>query len=567
MPKLLRFLRDEDWWVRERVMDALVEMSGQRLTEHIVGYLKDDSDVVRRYAVGALRRLKDPRSLGALVRVAMGDEDWWVREEAVAAIGELGDMRAVPYLLKLVEDDSGNALSVILALDALQAKESCNDVAHYLSIPDENVRIAGLRFLERHGGPQYAHVLEELEADASLALREAIARARSEWQLQAQAARIDRERLSALDRLLIGLEQASADDLILTAGRPAYMKAMGQLVEASEKPLSASDLEVMLYLILNNEQRERLDQGAEIDVSHEVKSHGLRFRVNVFKQLTGIGAVFRVVKNQIPNIDDLGLPEVVKRFGDLKNGLVLVGGPTGSGKSTTLAALIDYINRSSNRHIVTIEDPIEVIHQCKESLLNQRENGTHTLNFERALRSTLRQDPDVILVGEMRDLETISFAVNAAETGHLVFGTVHTVSADASIDRILNTFPPGKRQQVRSMLSETLRAVVCQHLLPRHDQEGGRVLAVEVMVNNDAISNLIRKDKCYQIPTVVATHTAEGMQSMDAALAELVRSGFVEESQGYMRALDKKMFEALVAGKDGAATAAQAPQVSTPGDA
>jgi twitching motility protein PilT len=264
--------------------------------------------------------------------------------------------------------------------------------------------------------------------------------------------------------------------------------------------------------------------------------------------------VFRVVKNEIPDLEKLGLPPVMHTFAALKNGLVLVGGPTGSGKSTTLAALIDYINRTDARHIVTLEDPIEVVHAPNKSLINQRELGAHTKSFNSALRATLRQDPDVILVGEMRDLTTIAFAVTAAETGHLVFGTVHTVSADSSVERLVNAFPSGQQPQVRSMLAESLRAVACQHLLRRKDVPG-RVPAIEIMINTDAVSNLIRKNKTFQISSVIATSREIGMQSMDNELMRLVREGKVDVEEAYLKAIDKKPFESLLT----ASKAAQPP--------
>ena len=258
-----------------------------------------------------------------------------------------------------------------------------------------------------------------------------------------------------------------------------------------------------------------------------------------------MSAVFRTIKGDLPDLDRLGLPEVVKGFGDLRHGLVLVGGPTGSGKSTTLAALIDYINRTSDRHVISLEDPIEVVHKSKQGLVNQREIGTHTQSFVDALRSTLREDPDVILVGEMRDLETIAFAVSAAETGHLVFGTVHTVSADTSVDRILNAFPPGEQPQVRSTLAENLRAVTCQYLIKRQDK-AGRVLAAEVMLNNDAIASLIRNGKTYQIPSVIATSRDVGMQLMDNELMKLYREGKISADDAYIKSNVKKEFEEIV---------------------
>jgi twitching motility protein PilT len=296
--------------------------------------------------------------------------------------------------------------------------------------------------------------------------------------------------------------------------------------------------------LLSAQQVDDLAQLRDVDLSYRVPFDGSRFRANIFRQIHGVAAVFRVVRGHIPGLDELGLPPVVRALGELPNGLVLVGGPTGSGKSTTLAALIDRINRTSARHIITFEDPIEVVHPRAKGLVNQRELGTHTRSFGAALRATLREDPDVILVGEMRDLATISFAVSVAETGHLVLGTVHTVSADTTLDRLVNAFPAGSQDQVRAMLASSLRAVVCQYLLPRADGRG-RVLAAEVMVNNDAVANLIRKGKAHQLPAVITTSRAEGMQSMDAELLRLYNNSVITAETAYSKARNKKEFEAL----------------------
>jgi twitching motility protein PilT len=254
--------------------------------------------------------------------------------------------------------------------------------------------------------------------------------------------------------------------------------------------------------------------------------------------------VFRAVRDEIAPLDQLGVPAIVQSFASLPHGLVLVGGPTGAGKSTTLAALIDHMNKTSSRHVVTIEDPIEVVHRRVQSLVNQRELGSHTRTFQAALRSTLRQDPDVILVGELRDLDTIAFAVTAAETGHLVLGTVHTSAADATLDRLINAFPTKQQSQVRSMLAESLRAVTCQYLV--RSPTGGRVLAVEVMINNEAIRSLIRKGKTFQIPSIIATSREQGMQLMDAELIRLVKEGRADLDDAYPKALDKRAFEAAL---------------------
>jgi twitching motility protein PilT len=345
--------------------------------------------------------------------------------------------------------------------------------------------------------------------------------------------------------MLVAVAHAQGDDLILTPGRRPLMKRMGVTKPISSTAIAPEKLKALIAPHLSLVQLEGLEAGKEVDFSYNVESENLRFRVNVFQQFGGIGVVFRIIKAVIPELDQLGLPPVVKGLADLSSGLVLVGGATGSGKSTTLAALVHHINRTSCRHIITLEDPIEVMHQRITGIVNQREIGTHTGSFNAALRSTLRQDPNVILIGELRDLPTISFAVSAAETGHLVFGTIHTVSAAGVIDRLINVFSSGQQDHVRSMLAGSLRAVVCQQLLSRTDVRG-RVLAVEVLLNNEAVANLIRSGKTFQISSFIATSQEQGMQLMDNELLRLAREGVISVDDAYARAINKKDFEALI---------------------
>ena len=547
-PQLLRFLRDEDWWVRERITDALVEMAGTSLTRHVVGFLTDGSDVVRRYGIEMLMRLADPNSLGALVRAATSDTDWWVRERALEAIGVLRDARSVPYIIEIMNQQPELRLTAIASLLAIADSTAVAAIAGLLDVEDADVVVAALQALEHlNDASQVPRVLEMVH-HADLKIRNMALDMVQKWNLTSQlrdGAQTVVRSLSTLDRLLYATAKAGGDDLMLTSGNKPYIKRLGEMIPLANNVLSNEQIEALLLPQLTAAQRDSLSNLRDVDFSHEVKSEALRFRVNVFRSNGGLSAVFRVIKNEILAMESLGLPEVVTKFGDLKNGLVLVGGPTGSGKSTTLAAIIDYINRSHPKHIITLEDPIEVLHTPKQCMINQREIGTHSHTFPNALRATLREDPDVILVGEMRDLTTIQFAITAAETGHLVFGTVHTATADTSVDRLINAFPAGQQPQVRSILANSLRAVVCQYLIPKRDQSG-RVLALEVMINNDPVANLIRKGKTYQIPNVVATSRELGMQSMDNELVRLFKSGLISSEEAYMRSVNKKEFEAVV---------------------
>lgn len=546
-PQLLGFLRDEDWWVREQVTEALIEIAGTQLTRFFVGYLQSPSELTRRWAVEVLARLKDPQALGLLVRTAQHDDDWWVREKAIEAMGELGDQRAVPYLLDLMQKEVGLQWSCIRAFEALEAREAAPHIVALLPGGPAEIQLAVLQCLEAFNDYQYAGEVMPLLESPDTEVSRAAFLLLNRWEAQAAYASQSSESGmgSPLDRLLLMSRQVQAEDLILAPHRKAFCKRDGKAFALSEHIFSPEQLRSILLAPLNSNQIAQLDELHDIDFSYEVTIQKLRFRAHMFYQHGGLSAVFRYVESTMASFERLGLPEKVTSFGQLNHGLVIFGGPTGSGKSTSLAAIIDYINRTSNRHIVCLEDPIEVVHSSKKSLVTQREIGAHSVSFERALRATLRQDPDVILVGEMRDLATISLAITAAETGHLVFGTLHTVSAETTLDRIINAFPASQQQQIRSMLAQSLRAVVCQYLLKRKDQPG-RCLASEVMINNDAISNLIRKARQFQISSVISTSRDQGMQLMDHDLMRLYDAGMVYAQEVYMKAKNKQEFESLL---------------------
>jgi twitching motility protein PilT len=316
-----------------------------------------------------------------------------------------------------------------------------------------------------------------------------------------------------------------ASDLHITVGTPPVVRVRGELRRLDYPELTAQDTRDVMYSILNNDQRKRLETDLQVDFSYSIPNHG-RFRVNAYQQRGTIGAAFRNIPSAILSIDELGLPPILHEFVKKPRGFILVTGPTGSGKTTSLAAMIDEINEQRREHIMTIEDPIEFLHRHKNCVVNQRELGQDAESFSLALRAALRQDPDVILVGEMRDLETISTALTAAETGHLVFATLHTQDTPQTIDRIIDVFPPHQQHQVRVQLSVALQAIVTQQLLPTADGSG-RIAACEVLSMTPAVRNLIREGKTHQIYSVLQTSSAHGMQSMDSALAQLVREGKV----------------------------------------
>jgi twitching motility protein PilT len=328
--------------------------------------------------------------------------------------------------------------------------------------------------------------------------------------------------------LLLDVIARNASDLHLTAGAPPMVRVRGRLAPLEGYPkLSTTDTREIVYSILTNDQRQKFENDWQLDFAYSVPGHA-RFRVNAYMQRAAIGAAFRLIPATIKSIEDLGLPAASHEFIKKPRGFVLVTGPTGSGKSTSLAAMIDAINQSREEHIMTVEDPIEFLHSHKRCIVNQREIGSDAQNFAAALKGALRQDPDVILVGEMRDLETISTALTAAETGHLVFATLHTQSAPQTIDRIIDVFPAHQQDQVRVQLSVALEGVMTQQLIPTADGSS-RVMAAEVLVPTPAVRNLIREGKTHQIPSAMQTGSNVGMQTMDAALATLVRAGHITQ--------------------------------------
>ncbi len=333
--------------------------------------------------------------------------------------------------------------------------------------------------------------------------------------------------MAKIDDLFKIMVQQGASDLHLSASAPPYLRLHGEMVKLEFRPLSNEECQALVFEILNEKQKKGFIENWELDCSYTVEGVG-RFRCNVFMQRKGMGAVFRVIPEKIKTVEELGLPQSLLDLINTPKGLVCVTGPTGSGKSTTLAALINHINVNEKAHIITIEDPIEFVHPNLQSLVNQREVSSHTKSFAHALRAALREDPDIVLVGEMRDLETIQLALTAAETGHLVFGTLHTNNAHKTVDRIIDVFPDGKQAQIRVMLSESLRGVVAQSLLPRHDKPG-RVAALEVLINNNAIANLIREGKTFQIPSMMQTGKATGNITYQSTIDELLKKGQISQ--------------------------------------
>ena len=351
--------------------------------------------------------------------------------------------------------------------------------------------------------------------------------------------------MAQIDKYLQLMAREEASDLHMTAGSPPYLRIHGDLKQLDHQPLTHEQNKDFFTEIMTERNKAEFKNKRQVDLVYALTGAG-RFRTNVFMQRRGISGAFRLIPSKILSVEDLQLPQSMIDLCKLKKGLVLVTGPTGSGKSTTLAALIDYINKNAKGHILTVEDPIEFVHQNKNCLVTQRQIGEHVDSFSDALRSALREDPDIILVGEMRDLETISLAITAAETGHLVFGTLHTTSAAKTVDRIIDAFPVNQQEQIRTILSESLKGVIAQVLLKRADKKG-RVAAFEILLSVQALANLIRDNKSYQIPSLIQTQRMHGMQLLDQALMDLVKKRKISVQQALEHAVDKSIFRAAEA--------------------
>ncbi len=346
--------------------------------------------------------------------------------------------------------------------------------------------------------------------------------------------------MAKIDAFFKLMADQGASDLHLVAGSQPVLRIRGEMERVDYKAFEDDELRAILYEIAPEDKIKIFEETGDVDFGYEIPGLA-RYRANFFRQKWGVAAVFRQIPSKVLTVEDLGLPEICKKFAMLHKGLVLVTGPTGSGKSTTLAAIIDYANKHRKDHIITVEDPIEFVHQSQGCIVNHRELGTHTKSFAAALRGALREDPDIILVGEMRDLETIQLALEAAATGHLVFGTLHTTSAPKTVDRVIDVFPANQQGQIRTTLSESLKGVIAQNLFKRVDKKG-RCAALEILVCTYAVGNLIREAKTHQLPSVMQTGKRLGMQTLDDAIMELLKKGWISPEDAYDKSIDKQKF-------------------------
>jgi len=542
-------------FVRDRTLEALREF-GPAVIEPVIELLSDKDEDVRASAVAVASSFDDPRAIPATIGL-LRDPDWWIRIAAADSLGRTKDPRAVEALIGALADPDLK-WSAVEALGRIGDPRALAALGKMLADPMIDVRIEVMQALRHFDHPQvtqaFAHVAandpERAVRARAVDLLDEIALSKKETKSQVDSIRDralavqSRQGDPQLHALLIATRNKRASDFHLSVGQPPIMRLAADLIRADAPPFTAEQTEAMLKEILTEPQWKTLEKSKQLDFCYFIPQGG-RYRGNVFNDHRGYNAVFRVIPEKPPTIVELGLPPQLSEIADYHQGLVIICGPSGSGKSTTLAALVNLFNETRNDHILTMEDPVEFVHPFKHCLVNQREVGKHTESFARALRAALREDPDVIVIGELRDNDSVSLALTAAETGHIVLGTLNATSAPKAIDRIISSFPVDEQPQIRASMSESLKYIVAQKLLPSkvpHKQ----VAAFEVLKGTSTIANMIRDEKTFQIFSAMQIGRSQGMQTFDEALKDLLKRDQITAETAYMAAQKKEDFEALL---------------------
>ena len=542
-------------WARDRALESM-RAFGDDLLEPTVALLIDPDQEVRAAALQVATSFEDPRIVPATITL-LKDPDWWIRITAAETLGRLKDPRAVPPLIEALQDPEAR-WSAVEALGHIGDLQAAPALSELLEDPAPDVRIEVIQALGHFNHPQMIDFVRNVaKRDPSRwvrtraldLVREMAARSQTpladeeELQKAALAAKAGQDE-PKLHALLVATRNSGASDLHLSVEQPPVLRVAADLLRAQGEPYSAAQTEALLREILSEAQWETLGQTKQLDFCHFVPNAG-RYRGNIFLDQKGLNAVFRVIPERPPTVAEIGLPGHLSEIGDYHQGLVIVCGPSGSGKSTTLAALVNLFNETRHDHVLTMEDPVEFVHPFKNCLVNQREVGSDTQSFARALRAALREDPDVIVIGELRDNESVSLALTAAETGHIVLGTLNSTSAAKAIDRLIGSFPVDEQGQVRAGLSESLKFVIAQRLIPATERRK-QVACFEVLKNTLAVGNMIRDQKTYQIPSAMQIGRSQGMQTFDEALKSLLSAGRITGETAYRAATKKEEFEAFV---------------------
>jgi twitching motility protein PilT len=552
--RYIRFSKTLAGFIRDRALES-IRSFGEQLIEPTIELLFDSDDDLRAAAIQVASSFDDPRIVPATIQL-LKDSDWWIRIAAADTLGRMKDARAVEPLIAAMADPDVK-WTAVEALGKIGDPRALSALGRMLGDAEANVRIEVMQSLVHFKHPQVRNALTQIATNDSertvrsraLDLLEELNR---KEQTDSNIGAVRHEALAArtteneplLHAFLIQTRNSGASDFHLSVGQPPIVRLSAELVRAQGEPFSAEQTEAMLKAILTATQWERLEKFQQLDFCYFIPQAG-RYRANVFYDHRGYNGVFRVIPEKPPTITEVGLPPHLAEIADYHQGIVLICGPSGSGKSTTLAALVNLFNETRSDHVLMMEDPVEFVHPFKNCLINQREVGTHTQSFARALRAALREDPDVIVIGELRDNESVSLALTAAETGHIVLGTLNSTSAPKAIDRIISSFTVGEQPQIRASLSESLKYVVAQRLLPA--KEGRKqVAAFEVLKGTSNIANMIRDEKTFQIYSAMQIGKSMGMQTFDEALKDLVRRDQITPETAYMAANKKEEFEGLV---------------------
>lgn len=556
LKKLLKFVSGLMGWMRDRTLDSLRRYA-DKLTDSVLLLMDDSDEDVRSMALLLGSTLEAKEAVPHILPM-LEDEDWWVRMIAAETLGKIGDERAVPALIKGL-DDPDSCMACIEALSRIGRVEALVPICEALSRPEAEVRVEALDALRRMKDPRVAPVIEAcIDNDPSRAVRgraeevlEALtgesfsSSVTGSFLIPSELRQRDIDHLGPLEQLLVRTREMEGSDLHIIVDSKPTVRIHGNLRELEDVAMyDAPMAEEHLFDILPERLMERLELERQVDFCHMIPEVG-RYRCNIYKERKGWAGAFRTIPNEVPTLADVGLPSHLADLVNHHQGLVVLAGPSGSGKSTTLAALVNLFNENKRAHLLSLEDPIEFVHPAKACLINQREVERHTRSFASALRGALREDPDIIVVGQMRDPETVRLAIEASETGHLVIGTMNTTSAPKTVDRIVESFPVGEQTQIRVMLSETLKTVIAQQLLPNATDDG-RVALFEVMMGTLGVRMLIRDNKTYQIMSQMQIGESKGHITIDLALARLLEAGHITAEEAYRRAQSKEQFEARV---------------------
>ncbi len=553
--RYLEFSKTLAGFVRERALESL-RVFGAALIEPVIALLSDADPEIRSAAVAVAGAFDDPRIVPATIPL-LKDDDWWIRLAAADTLGNLKDPRAVDALVEALADPEAK-WSAVEALGKIGDMRALPALGRLLGDPKAEVRIAVAEALHLMPHTQVLTALTQMatnDPDRNVKTRVLDLIDAAAKKSKGPTADLSAIRAAALvaqataggpqlNSYLIATRNQGGSDFHLSVGQPPIIRMAADLIRAQAEPLTAPQTEAMIKEILTAPQWETLQTKRQIDFSYYIPQGG-RYRANVFLDHKGYNAVFRVIAEKPPTVYELGLPAQLSEIADYHQGLVIICGPAGSGKSTTLAAFVNLFNETHNAHVLTMEDPVEFVHPFKNSLINQREIGSHTQSFARALRAALREDPDVIVIGELRDNESVLLALTAAETGHIVLGTLSSTSAPKAIDRIISSFTIDQQPQIRASLSESLKYIIAQRLLPA--KQGRKQVAVfEVLKGTPNIANMIRDEKTYQIYSAMQIGKSLGMQTFDEALRDLVKRGEISGETAYMAALKKEDFESMV---------------------